>query len=356
MSDDKTQEQKTEEPTHRRLEKALEDGQVAFSTELLGGLTVLVGMFFFLLAGKWFFETIQNSIRERLTFVEPMISYPESILLAFRRDLMQVSLACLGLILPIVVVTLLAGLMQTKFNISTKPLTLDWTKIQPDKGLKRVFSTRSLNRGLVAIAKSMAIVIAVYWLTKSRFPAIYASGQTTLEHTLGVGAQLILAVGFLSAALMVIVGVADYAFQFWKQNQDLKMSLQEVRQENKDNEGDPQIKARLRRLQNEMRKKRLKTDVPRATVVVTNPTHFAVALRYEASESDVPIVVAKGADHMAKQIIKIAKEHGIAVVKRKPVARFLYANVKVGQPIPFELFQAVAEILNFIKRMGNQAA
>ena len=213
-----------------------------------------------------------------------------------------------------------------------------------------------MNRGAVALAKAAAITVAVCWLTWARFGSITASGSSTFAHTLGEGAQLILAVGFLSAALMVIVGVADYAFQWWKQRQELKMSLQEVRDEHKDSEGDPQIKARIRRLQTELRKKRMLGDVKRATVVVTNPTHFAVALRYDTSESDAPVVIAKGADYMAFKIIEIAKENGIAVVERKPVARFLYANVEIGHPIPFELFQAVAEILNFIKHLGNSAA
>ena len=356
MSDDKTQDQKTEEPTPRRLEKALEEGQIAFSTELLGGLAILVGMFFFLLAGKWFFDLLNGILRERLTFVEPMISYPETILLALRRDITQAGWACFGLIIPIMAITLVAGFLQTKFNLTTKPLALNWTKLQPDKGLKRIFSTRALNRGAVAMAKAAAITVAVCWLTRARFESIAAAGSSTFAHTIDEGAQLVLAVGFLSAVLMVIVGVADYAFQWWKQRQELKMSLQEVRDEHKESEGDPQIKARIRRLQTELRKKRMLGDVSRATVVVTNPTHFAVALRYDTSESDAPVVIAKGADYLAFKIIEIAKENGIAVVERKPVARFLYANVEIGHPIPFELFQAVAEILNFIKHLGNRAA
>jgi flagellar biosynthetic protein FlhB len=356
MSDDKTQDQKTEEPTPRKLEKALEEGQIAFSTELLGGLAILVGMFFFLLAGKWFFDLLTGIIRERLTFVEPMVSYPETILLALRRNITQAGWACLGLIIPIVAISLVAGFLQTKFNLTTKPLALNWTKLQPDKGLKRIFSTRSLNRGAVAMAKAAAIVVAVSWLTWARLGPITSAGRSTFEHTLDVGCQLILAVGFLSAVLMVIVGIADYAFQWWKQRQELKMSLQEVRDEHKESEGDPQIKARIRRLQTEMRKKRMLGDVSNATVVVTNPTHFAVALRYDTSESDAPVVIAKGADYLAMKIIEIAKEHGVAVVERKPVARFLFANVEIGQPIPLELFQAVAEILNFIKQLDNRAA
>ena len=134
------------------------------------------------------------------------------------------------------------------------------------------------------------------------------------------------------------------------------MTMQEIRDEHKETEGDPQIKARMRKMQNEMKKNRMLDDVSKATVVVTNPTHFAVALRYDPSESDAPIVLAKGADHLAKRIIELAKKNSVPVVERKPVARFLFANVEVGQKIPGELFQAVAEILNFIKRLEDRAA
>ena len=356
MSDDQTQDQKTEQPTQRKLEKATSEGQIAFSTELIGGLAMLVGMTFFLFMGTWFFESIKDSIRERLLFMEPMISYPESILIAIRHDVTRAGVACMALMLPLVAVILLVGFLQTGFNLTTKPLTLDLSKVQPDKGFKRIFSTRSLNKGAVAIAKSSAIAVAVYFLTMAKVGEIISSGNSNFAHVLGVGTDLILAVGFLSAALMVIVGVIDFGFQKWKHNQEMMMTMQEIRDEHKETEGDPQIKARMRKMQNEMKKNRMLDGVSKATVVVTNPTHFAVALRYDPSESDAPIVLAKGADHLAKRIIELAKKNAVPVVERKPVARFLFANVEVGQKIPGELFQAVAEILNFIKRLEDRAA
>jgi flagellar biosynthetic protein FlhB len=353
---DNNQDQKTEEPTPRRLQKAMEEGQIAFSSELLGGLAVLVGMFFFLLMGKWFFELIKNAIRQRLTFVDPMIYHPETILLAIRRDLTQVGIGCLYLMLPIAAVTIMVGFLQTRFNLTTKPLTINFNKLQPDKGLKRIFSTRSLNRGMVAIAKATAITVAAYLLTMSQLEEISAATSYSFGFAIQTGAELILAVGFLSAALMVIVGIIDYGFQKWKHHQEMKMSLQEVRDEMKETEGDPQIKARMRRLQQEMRKNRMLGDVPEADVTITNPTHFAVSLRYKAGKDEAPVVVAKGADFLAQKIIEISKNNGVPVVERKPVARFLYANVEVGQEIPYELYQAVAEILNFVKRLERGAA
>jgi len=356
MADEKSQDQKTEDPTTRRLEKALEEGQIAFSSELLSGLILLVGLLFFFIAGRWFFQILQEVLRERLYFMQPMISYPETILLAIRRNLIQIGWACLGIIAPLITVILVGSFLQTRFNLSTKPLALKWNKLSPLQGLKRIFSTRAINRGLVAVAKAVSLVLAAYLLVQSRLDVVASAGMSNLDYGIAVGSQLILTIGLLAAILMVAVGVADYGFQWWKQRQELKMTLQEVRDENKEMEGDPQIKARIRRVASEMSKKRMMQAVPRATVIVTNPTHYAVALKYDAEQAAAPVVVAKGVDHLALQMIKVGKEHGVAVVERRSVARFLYSHVSVGQEIPFEMFQAVAEILTFIRQIDQQAA
>lgn len=347
--------QPTEEPTARKWEKAFEDGQLAFSTELVGGLIILMAMLFFLGLGKWFFDAILNSIRERLTFFEPMISHPDSLVLAIRRNVQQVGWVCMGLMLPLAAITILSGVLQTRFNLTTKPLALNWGKISPQSGFKRIFSTRSLNRGLMSIAKSAAIVAAAYYLTVARMEEVTFSGNCTFGEMLMIGADLLLAIGLATAILLVVIGVVDLGFQIWKQKQDLMMTKQEVRDEHKDTDGDPQIRARIRKLRSELASKNIIQEVPKATVVITNPTHFAVALRFKPGESNAPVVIAKGADHLAKQIIRVAKENGVAVIERKPIARFLYAHVKVGREIPTELYQAVAEILNFIRRAERAA-
>ena len=162
---------------------------------------------------------------------------------------------------------------------------------------------------------------------------------------------ILMTASFAVAAMMVVVGIVDLAFQKWKHLQELKMSLRDIKDEHKESEGDPMVRARLKRLRAEMSRTRMLADVPRASVVITNPTHFAVAIEYDPEKMEAPIVLAKGADHLAKKIIEIAKENDVAVVERKPVARFLYANVEIGQTIPVELYQAVAEILNFVNRV-----
>lgn len=347
--------QPTEEPTQRRWEQAYEEGQLAFSSELVGGLVVLAGILFFMLSGKWFFTQLLVTLQETLTHFDPMIEFPNTIVKAVHRQVMKVGVACLALMLPTALLAIVAGTMQTRFNISTKALAFKWSNMSPMSGLKRLFSTRSLNRGAISSLKAIAIIAAAYYITNSEMETISGAGLTSYAEMLSIGCRIVLRISIVAALLMVVVGVADLAFQIWKQRQDLLMTKQEVRDEQKDVEGDPQIKARIRKIQSEMSQQKIAQDVPKASVVITNPTHFAVALQYDPSQSKAPIVIAKGADHLAKKIIKIAKANGVAVVERKPVARFLYANVKVGREIPFELYQAVAEILNYIRRMNLAA-
>ena len=347
--------QPTEEPTARRWEKAFEDGQLAFSSELMGALILLGAVCFFLMMGKWFFDSILISIRERLTFFDPMIEEPQTILLAIRRNLMEMGVACLGLMLPLMFIAMIAGALQTRFNLSMKPLEWKLSKASPQSGLKRLFSTRSLNQGGISILKAAGVIVASYHITVWRYGEIAQSGLHTFGHLIETGASICLEIALATAGIMVVVGLIDFGYQLWKQKKDLMMTKQDIRDENKDVEGDPQMKARMQKVRNEMSKKRTMAEVPRASVIITNPTHFAVPVRYAPEESKVPIVIAKGADFLAKEIIKVAKENGIAVVERKPVARYLYAKVDIGGEIPHEIYHAVAEVLNFIRRM-NQAA
>ena len=350
-----TSDQKTEQPTPRRLERALEEGQIAFSSELMGALLVFAGVFFFFFFGKWFWGLILTAIRERLTYFTPMIDHPNTIVLAIRRSLGQFALGTCVLMTVVAAVAFLAGAFQTRLNVSFKPLTLDLKKLDPAKGIKRIFSTRSIARGLVAIAKSSAIIVVSWLIVRGRLEQIHSSTQLTFADVTVLACNLMFAIGFATAILMTIIGLCDYAFQVWKQNQDLRMSIQEIRDEHKEVEGDPLVKARVRRLQNERVRSRMLQDVPKATVVVRNPTHFAVALRYDPEEHEAPVVIAKGKDHLALKIIEIAEEHKIAVVERRQLARFMFASVEVGNPIPVEIYHTVAEIINFVRRAGAAA-
>ena len=259
----------------------------------------------------------------------------------------------MGLMLPLMAMIIVVGALQTRFNISMKPLNVKWNKLSPQSGLKRIFSTRSVNRGVVAILKTIAIIIAGYWITMAHFEQISTSGFSNYPHMLAIGSSIILQVGLVTALLMVVVGIGDLGFQIWKQNKDLMMTKQEIRDEQKDIEGSPELKARIRKIQNEMSQKRMAREVPEATVVITNPTHFAVALKYEAGEAGAPTVVAMGKGKMAEQIIERATDAKVRVLRIPLLARALYFTSDLGAEIAEGLYNAVAIILAYVYRIDR---
>ena len=342
--------QRTEQATPQRIRRAFEEGQVGISSELLGSVAFATGVVFFLLAGAWFFSQIVNSFRDREIMFQHAIVYPESLRRIIQHDMIRMGKAVLAMIVPVFLITALVGGLQTNFNISFKPLELKWDKINISKGFEKIFSMRSAVKGIMAVVKVTAILLIAILFASSQFETILYSGTFSIEDMVFKLGLILLYLSLAAAATITLIGVADMAFQKWKHMQDLRMSIRDIRDEQKDSEGDPQIKARLKRLQNEMGRQRMMQDVATSTVVVTNPTHFAVALKYENKSMLAPKVVAKGADHLAKRIIEVAKENGVPVVERKPVARFLYFNVQIDQMIPPELYTAVAEVLNFVNR------
>ncbi|MEM7454259.1 MAG: flagellar biosynthesis protein FlhB [Planctomycetota bacterium] len=345
--------QRTEDATPQRIRKAYEEGQIGFSTEFMGGIVLAVSAVYFWLLGEWFFGSLGETVRERSTLFSPMVEEPRMILTAFSEAVIETGVVCLALFAPLLAAIFLSGALQTRFNVTFKPLNLKWDKLSIPAGIKRIFDGRSVVRGLMSIAKAAFIVLIIYLIAASRIEEIHSAGKDSFQQMMYIMCEIILYISLAVAATLILIGIADLAYQKWKHLQDLKMSMQDIRDEHKESEGDPLVRARVRRLQAEMGRKRMLEKVPKATVVVTNPTHFAVALQYENGEMDAPVVTAKGADNLAKRIIEVARENGVPVVERKPVARFLYHNIKIGSPIPYELYQAVAEILNYISRFRN---
>lgn len=353
MAEQQDQDQRTENATPQRLNKARQEGQVAFSPEFVSGIMLTAGVLLFWMFGLVFFGVFGDTISLRLTVFEPMIVEPRQIITALIGDVLRVGLVVMGFITAIAMVATGCGLLQTNFNFSLKPLELKFNKLDPNAGVKRIFSSRSVVRGVLSVFKATVLLLIVYLVARSRIEQItFASFGSYHELMLKMSGILLYA-ALAVAGMMAIVGIVDFAYQRWKHAQDMKMSLRDIKDENKESEGDPLVRARVRRIQAEMGRKRMLADVPNASVVITNPTHFAVALQYDRETMSAPIVLAKGADHLARKIIEIAEENGVAVVQRKPVARFLYSNVEIGNPIPFELYQAVAEVLNFVQRMRS---
>jgi flagellar biosynthetic protein FlhB len=252
-------------------------------------------------------------------------------------------------ILCVLVVGLTAALLQSGFALTAQPLTPDWGRLSPARGWQRIWSRRSALRGVLTTVRAAAMTALVIEVIRRDQPLLAGAGYSSLLHAIQVGWTVTIHVAAAVGVLLVILGIVDFAYQRWQFEQELMMTREEMKEERKQEEGDPHMRARIKRLQREMGQ-RLLAQVPRATVVLTNPTHFAVALRYERQSMPAPVVVAKGADFRAQRIIEIAQEHGVPVLERKPLARALYHTVPVGREIPPELYQAIAEVLAYLYR------
>lgn len=342
--------EKTFDPTDLRLQRALEEGQFGFSSELSAALVLLAGVMFLWLAGPLLYQQMLGAVRLRLlefSEILPGSGVPARLIVGTVAPVAWTIACCLGVT---ALVPALAGAMQNRFTVTFRPLALKPERLNPVSGFQRIFSTRSIVRLLTSLARAAAILLLAWLLVRTRQEEIVAAARMGFAGAFSVATSVLIQLGLATAALLVLIGVADLAWQKWKHFSDLKMSANEFRQEMREQEGDPLIKGRMRKLRMERAKKALAREIPRATVIVTNPTHFAVALRYDRNEAAAPVVIAKGADLLARRIIELAAEHGIPVVERKPVARFLYYRARVGQVIPVEIYLAVAEILNFVNQ------
>ena len=269
----------------------------------------------------------------------------------------SVTLKSLIIMLPFMafgfVVTLLVSIVQVGWKVSTKPMKPELSKLNPLNGFKRLFSKDSLFELVKSILKIVIIIYIAYTSIKDNANDLFALYDLGLNQAVALVGTLIINTGIKISIVYLVIGLADFIYQKHKFNEDMKMTKQEVKDEYKNTEGDPQIKGRQRRKMQEVSQKRMMQDVPKADVVITNPTHFAVALKYEAEVSSAPVVLAKGEDYLAQKIKEVARENKIEIVENKPLARMLYHNVDVGAEIPPELYQAVAEVLAAVYKAKN---
>lgn len=352
--------EKTEQPTAKKLSDARNDGKVAKSRELDNAVGLLL-LFILLqvtmsnLGGgmlglfDMFYNRIPEFLKENSTGMTA-----RSVSQMVQRALME----AFDMVWPFFAVGFLAmfvvNLLQVKWVITTKPLKPNFGKFNPINGFKRFFSKDSL----VELLKSFLKIILIVWVTYSAVVddsrnLLLLYDMSLMRAVMFVGSVIINAGMKISVAYFVI-GIIDYIYQKWKFKEDMKMTKQEVKDEYKNSEGDPQVKGKQRAKMREASQRRMMQDVPKADVVITNPTHYAVALKYDAEEAQAPVVLAKGTDYLALQIKEKAKEADVEIVENKPLARMLYANVEIGEEIPPELYQTVAEILAAVYRLKNK--
>ncbi len=352
MAEEQAQD-RTEQPTPRRLQKAREDGQVAYSQDLSSGLLLASGTIFFAFFGYFLLRGLSGGLKTGLTRIgteQPDSISPESI---FQNALLDGSRLVLPLAFVAFGILVLSGAAVTGFQLSGKPLSFNLDKLDPRKGIKRIFSSRSVVKGLIAVAKVSVMAVIAFILIQMSREKIAASYGIDVKQSMYLGWEIVIQIAMAISAAMVLIGLMDLLYQKWKHFQELRMSRQELKEELKEDVGDPHLKARLRQLQREYATGQMMADVPSASVVLTNPTHLAVAIRYDRLLDDAPVVLAKGADAVAKRIVSLARENDIPVLERKPLARALYRDVQVGQEIPVELYQAIAEILAYVQRQKS---
>jgi flagellar biosynthetic protein FlhB len=364
MADSTDKEQKTEEATPRRLEEARDKGQVPMSTELISAVGLLAALVLVGLAGQPLVSGIAEAIKEGIGLLSSLgtreLSVAESAVLI--EESVYGIFGVLGaVVIPTVLVTTLTGYAQVGFRVTPKAVELDPSKIDPIKGMGRLVSPRSIVRTLFALAKITLIAGTCSFVVWMHIDEIVHVGTNDLGPLLG--AVAVVAMRAMAASILVIValGVLDLLFQRFQHGRDMRMSLQEVKEEHKLSEGDPHVRARIRSVQREFAMRRMMSDVPDATVVVTNPTHYAVALQYQSEGAgeegpSAPRVLAKGVDHLAQRIKEVAHESGVACHEDVPLARALYARVAVGQEIPEELYGAVAAVIATVYRLKEARA
>ena len=339
--------EKTEQPTSGKLDEARKKGQLAYSRELTASLLFLIGLSSLRLSGGEIFDALVEAATTMMAL--PVDAFQTDSPAAF---VTRIGATFFNVLLPIFGVAFVAvlgpGLMQTNLNLSTQKLQPDITRLNPLSGIKRLFSIRGVVTVLQSLLKVGLVGIVVVVTINSALPRLQSLGGGALTDTVEVVLDLIFLLGFRVSTGLVGLGIADLLFQRWKHIQDMKMTKEDVKEERKRSEGDPKIKGRIREVQRKLFLERMKTDVLGADVVVRNPTHFAVALKYETGEDASPRVVAKGRGHMALRIIEIAEKAGIECIENRPLARDLYRSVKVGDVIPERLYKAVAEVLAYV--------
>lgn len=346
--------EKTEPATAKKLRDARNEGQVSKSQELNHAFS-LVALFVIMKVSISFigerlmgsFPLIYNKIPEIIDeSAGGMSVFVASTLI---RNVMVTILISMAPFLAIgFAIALLSNILQIKWKVTTKPMKPKFSKINPLSGFKRIFSKDSLFELLKSIVKIIVIIYVAYTSIKDHQNELFLLYDIPLLQVVLLVGTIVIDTGLKIALVYIFIGIIDFAYQKHKFKEDMKMTKQEVKDEYKNTEGNPEIKGRQRSKMREASQRRMMQSLPSADVVITNPTHYAVAIKYDAQKYSAPVVVAKGENFLAQKIKDVAKEHHIEIVENKPLARMLYANVDVGQEVPPELYQAVAEVLAFV--------
>ena len=346
MSDESAE--RTEEPTGRRLSKAIEEGDVVRSIELPAAAVMISAAVTMALMGSWWVSRFAQQMRDGFTFDRKTLDTPTLLPTTFLYAVGEGLLVVLPLMIVTAVVAIAASGVTGGFHFSAKAFAPKFSKLSPISGIKRMFGTHALVELIKAIAK-FSVVSLVLWALISRYLVeLMRLANMELEPALGATGEMIMnSVIWLTLSLLLIAAI-DAPYQRWSYFKKLRMTKQEVKDEMKDSEGRPEVKQQIRRRQREMSNARMIAKVKDADVVITNPEHFAVALTYDPTSDGAPILLAKGADHIAARIREEARQNGVEMFSSPQLARALYFTTEVDQPIPESLYHAVAPVIAYV--------
>ena len=359
MADNVEKDQKTEDATPRRRQEAREQGQVPMSSEFVAAMLLVGWMGAFMFAGGILGEDVGRTVSAGIERIATLgtgditVSEAARVLAGIGRDGAGTLAIFIG---PMMLLGMLVGYGQVGFGITPKAVAFDLAKLNPAKGVGRLFSLRSVVRTGMATAKIILIAAVMIGIASTQLGDIANLTGSDIGPMMRAVGHVVLRCAAGAILTVLVISLIDLAYQRYQHERDLKMSKQEVKDDMKNSEGDPHLKARIRAVQRELASRRMMEDVPTATVVVTNPTHYAVALLYERdgdgeSGGSTPRVVAKGVDEVAQRIKQVARENEVLCYEDVPLARALHAQCEIGDEIPVDLFQAVASVLAYVYRV-----
>lgn len=347
--------EKTEKATPKKRQDARKKGQVLKSQDVTAAFLLLIMFLFIFFYAKYIFQRLFNVTKDILVNdILTHISSAEMVMDLYLSLLSEVAF----MILPVMAIALIAGVganyLQFGFLFTTDPLKFDLKKIDPIKGFKKIISLRALINLVKSLLKVSFIGTATTAVIVIFLDKVLTLGFHTPAEILGTVAFLAGIMGLIAAVALIFVAIIDYFYERYEYEKNLKMSKQDIKDEHKNAEGDPLIKSKIKQRQREMAMRRMMQEVPTADVVITNPTHYAIALKYDEDKMEAPKVIAKGTDFIAQKIKLIAKEHDVVMVENRPLARAMYDQVEIGDQVPEEFFKAVAEILAYVYRIKRK--
>ncbi|WP_243289862.1 flagellar biosynthesis protein FlhB [Bacillus sp. FJAT-47783] len=346
--------EKTEKATPRKKQEARKKGQVAKSADINTAITLFLMFLSLLFFGKFLLQNMLSLFKTTFEDYLFMNVSEENVHMLFQTFMLK----SVKMIAPLFLTAMIAGLVsnyvQVGFVFSTEPLKMKLDKINPIQGFKRIYSIRAIVELVKSILKITFVGTVTFLVLFFHFEELLTLPQMSVQDAFLFIAKLTVQMGLFASGALLFIAVLDYLYQKYDFEKNLRMSKQDIKDEHKKTEGDPLIKSRMKQKQREIAMRRMMEEVPKADVVITNPTHFAIAIKYDEEQMDAPFVVAKGCDFLAQKIKEVAKANDVVTVENKPLARALYDQTSIGEAIPEQFFKAVAEIIAYVYRLKHK--